>query len=178
MRSFGCQHIECFDYEEFREEHHLQKAASTQKSRQKSKKIRQPEEYIEIESDSEEIVEVAEEDNGVMRAEDNLNPPKELNLSSSQLLISSTPITKKIFKTKSQEMSRKRKMKQEKVEQGPLECPVCKRRMIVLYQDPLFKDILLNSGFYKRVKILNNGEYTFENMHKVNQAPEFIDVEE
>ena len=68
-----------------------------------------------------------------MRGEDNLNPPKELNSSSSQLLISSTPITKKIFKTKSQEMSRKRKMKQEKVEQGPLECPVCKRRMIVLY---------------------------------------------
>ena len=71
------------------------------------------------------------------------------------------PYTKGIHKTKSMEVSRKRKLKKEKIEPEELLCPICKRRMFILYEDPLFKQILLNSGFYKKVKILNNGEYTF-----------------
>jgi hypothetical protein len=34
--------------------------------------------------------------------------------------------------------------------------------MMSLYTDPLFKSILLNSGFYSKVKVYSNGEFNFE----------------
>jgi hypothetical protein len=34
--------------------------------------------------------------------------------------------------------------------------------MLSLYTDPLFKSILLNSGFYTRVRVFSNGEFNFE----------------
>ena len=72
------------------------------------------------------------------------------------------------------ESGRRRRIKQEKTSSAPIECPICKRRLLVLYQDPLFKEILMNSGFYKKVKILNNGEYTFENINRPSQGLEPI----
>ena len=77
--------------------------------------------------------------------------------------------TRSIFKHQSVVLSKKKRHKQEKEEHEPIFCPICSKKLLILYVDPLFKQILLNSGFYKRVKIFNNGEYTFENIPKANR---------
>lgn len=56
---------------------------------------------------------------------------------------------------------KKQREKRDKREKDSLFCPICNKKMLSLYTDTYFKSILVSSGFYSKVKIYNNGQYTF-----------------
>jgi transposase-like protein len=51
---------------------------------------------------------------------------------------------------------------QEKQEKKGWNCPICGRNMLVLYEDPFFKNILRLSGTALKVRIFAEGNYNFD----------------
>lgn len=56
---------------------------------------------------------------------------------------------------------KKQREKRDSKEKDSLYCPICNKKMLSLYTDTYFKSILVSSGFYSKVKIYNNGVFTF-----------------